>query len=225
MRYKNKKGFTLIELVITLGIIAVLTAIIVPLFWGSDYKYAEMDEKARAMYYSAQGIMTDIKLTALVEKNDGDILLYNSLGSSPVSTSGKNYYLELELDDGNVTAFALYVTSLNTFKTRHNDTLLDSTFYVQRSAGTIEPNKKTYNLLLEKLENALANDEDTGNYLLEIDNAYRVTRVYYTKSSISKILEDTHVFTRDYVIERTSDKLLVSAYPLTEISQGKVFLS
>ncbi|MEG1153635.1 MAG: prepilin-type N-terminal cleavage/methylation domain-containing protein, partial [Ruthenibacterium sp.] len=62
---KNKKGFTLIELIVVLAILAVIAAIAVPTAFGSIEKANVAADKA-----SIEGLNSAIRMAAVIEKGD-----------------------------------------------------------------------------------------------------------------------------------------------------------
>ena len=69
IRFRNKKGFTLVELVVVLAIIAVLSAIIFPMFLNSG-KSQEAVAKAKSFYFGSQNVMIQFRADQL-EKDTG----------------------------------------------------------------------------------------------------------------------------------------------------------
>ncbi|MEG0911453.1 MAG: prepilin-type N-terminal cleavage/methylation domain-containing protein [Ruthenibacterium sp.] len=65
---KNKKGFTLIELIVVLAILAVIAAIAVPTAFGSIEKANVAADKA-----SIEGLNSAIRMAAVIEKGDATI--------------------------------------------------------------------------------------------------------------------------------------------------------
>ncbi len=76
-RARRRRGFTLSELLIVLGILAVLTAVTVPavLHYQQELKYTELDDNARAIFVAAQN-----RLTALRSTSSGELDLSAGAG-------------------------------------------------------------------------------------------------------------------------------------------------
>lgn len=80
MNRKNKKGFTLIELIIVIAIIAILAAILVPSMLGyiNDANQATANANARTVYSAASAaaasqLAANQKATSIAEKDTGTL--------------------------------------------------------------------------------------------------------------------------------------------------------
>lgn len=73
IKANNKKGFTLVELVVVIGIIAILSAIIIPSFSGMirDKKIQTANNNAYQVYMAVQNWLNDMEATDTIICNDG----------------------------------------------------------------------------------------------------------------------------------------------------------
>ena len=69
---ENKKGFTLIEMIVVIAIIGVLAAILVPSMSGyvSTAKDSKKEANARTVYTAAQAAVTSLETTDPVKEGD-----------------------------------------------------------------------------------------------------------------------------------------------------------
>ena len=90
MQLKNKKGFTLVELIVVLAMIGVLTAIILPLSLNAGKPQAAV-AKAKSFYFGSQRILIQYRADA-PEKESG-FLSYEKGGMSYTIGSGDYLYI------------------------------------------------------------------------------------------------------------------------------------
>lgn len=79
----NKKGFTMVEVIVVVAIIGVLGAITVPWFMNSQNPAKEANEKARSFYFALQNEVTELRLNGLrtLEFGSDGFLIAVSLNS------------------------------------------------------------------------------------------------------------------------------------------------
>ena len=71
-KLKNKKGFTLVELIVVIAIIAVLTAVIVPLIarYSAQAQYTTLQDAAQTISNSANNAMSDANQKGVVSATE-----------------------------------------------------------------------------------------------------------------------------------------------------------
>lgn len=100
-RLKNRKGFTLIELIVVLAIIAVLTVVgVVSSLGGNTQKVQAANSNAKAFLSAAQLTLTRIQLTerSVVTYGATDTKFIEYVTASGNSTGGKNIFIEAKFD-------------------------------------------------------------------------------------------------------------------------------
>ena len=103
-KLNNKKGFTLMEMLIVVAIIAVLVAIAIPVFNGALTKSKEAADVAniRALYAEWQvGILTENKTIPGPDNNGTTEFTFNYADTKLTYTNGKIEYAATKLTDAN----------------------------------------------------------------------------------------------------------------------------
>ena len=94
MKLKNKKGFTLVELIVVIAIIAILTAIIVPLVgrYSAQARYTTLNDAATTVSNSVNNGLSDanqigvINVTQITGYKGNDGVLYVTVGTASGSS-------------------------------------------------------------------------------------------------------------------------------------------
>ena len=213
IRFRNKKGFTLVELIVVVAIIAVLSAIIFPMFLNSG-KSQEAVAKAKSFYFGSQNVM--IQFRADQPEKDTGFFTYPYGGETVTIGEGDYLYItakaesgkgftEIRLselpapDDGSPANTAQGYTALQTFA------IIDAT-----SAD---------HSLLDSF-NTFTTEDDHGYYYALVDEKCKVIMTYWTGddeiSEMSRLTESSSEFSKPF-IEPTDnykvDGYILGAYP------------
>lgn len=102
MKRNNKKGFTIVELVIVIAVIAILSAVLIPTFGTviADAQDAARDQEAKNLYTT---------YLANVEFDKGETIIENGYVAVNVGTDDNVYYT---LTNGNIDIEATPAASL-----------------------------------------------------------------------------------------------------------------
>jgi type II secretory pathway pseudopilin PulG len=91
---RSLSGFTLVELIVIIGIMAVLAAAMIPLFNSSDGQYITAHSRAKTMFFRVQEAVSDALFVALV--SDGS----TEGGMKPLQNFMVGSRLFVTVDDG-----------------------------------------------------------------------------------------------------------------------------
>lgn len=230
----RRKGFTMVELIVVLGIIGVLTAIILPFVVGSG-KPEEANAKAKSFYYATQNVFTNIKATntEVVEDSTtnklvgGGYFTIHWVGTPFWAGSDTDYYFieaEAQQDEGfTKITVGLFDTSLPGYSVAQQYKCLSESLSTQ-SPTVYRRQEFTSGDLFDSFNGYTTNDE-TGYYYAIVDYKCRVVATYWSSDPISVFSDiGTGEFTKDTITFSDNNKIdfsIVGAFPTTKGGIGE----
>ncbi len=212
IRLHNKKGFTLVELIVVLAMIGVLTAIILPLSMNAGKPQAAV-AKAKEFYFGSQRILIQYRADA-PEKQTG-YLSYEKGGMTCTVGSGDYLYMCAKAEKNK--GFTELKLASNLAKDDGSPANTAQDYNLFQFAATIDSTSPDHELL-DKL-NTFSTDEDEGYYFALVDDKCKVVMTYWCETSIEDIsrVTDTSSDFSKTTIEPTDnyyvDGYLLGAYP------------
>ena len=182
----NKKGFTLVELIVVIAIMGIMLAIVIPMLTTADARKNEVREYARSFYSNVQELMMDEKLA----KNDlpGTYTLV-CVQVKENNTEGYN----------GVKVWMSCASDPLDFKNNLTE-LVDTTD--DDDKVVLSPTTTTYDAYAEfatSLRRLLLTNERSGWYYAVVDNKYRVVSAYFVEGEGSDLnAVDGKTFSDDY---------------------------
>ncbi len=218
----NKKGITLVEVIVVIAIIAILAVIIIPNMSPTSSYEKEAKESARAFYSNVQQVLIDEKFKETrfshdenATENDKYTLIYVVVDNDQVNAKDKiTIYTAFQNDDTKIENpwNGYRVTTFGSF---------DSDF---RKIDTEDANDKFYELgnTLKKL---LSSNNQNCYYYALIDSKYRVASTYYSRGADYNAINNK-LFSKDQRVNFNGQEYVVGAYPYDISSQWTgVFLN
>lgn len=183
-KLKNKKGFTLVELIVVIAIIAILTAVIVPLIarYSAQAQYTTLQDAAQTVSNSANNALSDanqigvVSLTSITgeKKNGGALKLTPDGTDSKAISSGPAAGSDYD-KNANTRALQKLWESLNT-------TLpADCRFYITINASAVSGVIYTTDMTVKGsgyeyvIEAAMDKLTDKPHAVTGFDSAYELT--------------------------------------------------
>ena len=184
MQLKNKKGFTLVELIVVLAMIGVLTAIILPLSMNAGKPQAAV-AKAKSFYFGSQRIL--IQYRADSPELQTGYLSYKKGAMTYTINTGDYMYICAKAEKNNgFTELKLAKLSAPADGTAANP----ATGYTQFQFAAEITASSTDHSLLDKL-NTFSTDDDEGYYYALVDDQCKVIMTYWCETFIDDISKST----------------------------------
>lgn len=190
----KKQGFTLVEMIVVIAIIALLLAMLIPTLSNQQSIEQESRENARAFYSNVQGLMVEEKLRGTV---------LNS-GSATENSKYTLIYAEVTLNNTSTAqtdVSVIFGADISAIKS-------GTPVKVDDEDHPIEKLKEFAGSLNKLLR---ANDKE-GYYYALVDNKYRVAYTYYSQHVDFDSLKDA-TFERDYQVKANGEENFLGAYP------------
>jgi len=182
-RMRDKSGFTLVELIIVISIIAIMAAVAVPNFISSQRRAEgnRQNEHARGFYFAVQSTL----LNTMEDDNTESefFLTYNGvtrrrsspIGNAPpikpIADQSENFYIFGQIGtDGKFSSADLLWNGISASNAIANFPI-----------GAGLPNDGIFRSMLDEIEGYMANDGEVGYYYAMFDSQFRVTMAYYSK--------------------------------------------
>lgn len=223
-RLLSKKGFSLVELIIVIAIIAILMAIVIPILSTSSSYEKEARENARAFYSNVQQATVQEKLNKTLKDKfkDKDYMLVYAVVEIPDDTTLA--YSKVYVDFADKPVSGNYVTfSAKDIVEKNCIFEADKTSANQQSPGNIKnPSDETLKKLSEfggTINKLLQTSEHSGYYYAVVDNKYRVVSAYYSIEADYEKLNGNN-FSRDFRVKYDEVEYITGAYPYTLLDQG-----
>ena len=168
----NKKGFTLVEMIVVIAIMGIMLAIVIPMLSTSDARQNEVKEYARSFYSNVQELMIDEKLAKnpLPCGDSGYVLICAEVDRDDTTYDGVKVWMSFASDPSGFSG--------NLQEMEDTDLTKDG---VQLASGTYSPFEEFVN----SLRRLLLGNERTGWYYAVVDSKYRVVSTYFVEGADS----------------------------------------
>ncbi|MCL1902942.1 MAG: type II secretion system GspH family protein [Oscillospiraceae bacterium] len=178
----GKRGFTLIEMIIVVSIIAIMSAVAVPNFIMSQRRAEanRQNENARGFYFALQSMLLNtmeddnteseffLTIDGVTRRRSSPIVKFPSNIAPIAEQSGLEFYLFATMDnDGTFSTATL------------GKSAAASDIAEFPSSGST--NDGIFGTMLDEILGYMANDGEVGYYYAMFDSQFRVAMVYYSK--------------------------------------------
>lgn len=211
----NKKGITLVEVIVVIAIIAVLAAIIVPNISATSSFQQEAKESARAFFSNVQQVLIEEKFkgtrlssNASATANDQYTLIYAVVDNSQSDADDIiSIYIAYQNDAAQIEENwpGFRIKTFGSF---------DSDF---QEINTEDSTDRFYEFG-KTLKKLLSSNQQDCYYYAVIDSKYRVVSSYFSRSADYNVLNGKN-FSKDERVKHNGVEYVVGAYPYNLCSQ------
>lgn len=213
IQLNNKKGFTMVELIVVIGIIGILTAIILPASLNAG-KPQEAQAKAKSFYFGSQRIL--IQYRADAPDKDSGYFTYEYGESTATIGKGDYLYIAAKAEQGK----GFTEIRLSNLQAPSEDVAANTAQgYVGMQTYALMDETSADHKLLDSF-NTFSTDDDYGYYYALVDDQCRVIMTYWTGyeeiGDLSKATDDSAAFTKTTVVTTGDyyvDSYIIGAYP------------
>lgn len=197
----NRKGFTIVELIVVIAILGLMLAIVIPMLSTADARKNEVREYARSFYSNVQELMIDEKLAKNPFPDGGTGSAKYLLVAAHVQENNSKGYNGVEV----YLSYATAAAPANDFvKFNEPDLLVDTTDdddkVVLQTPSTLANTYGTYTEFATALRKLLLTNERSGWYYAVVDSKYRVVSAYFIEGDDSKFTEVRGKTITDYAL-------------------------
>ena len=204
----NKKGFTMVELIVVIAIMGIMLAIVIPILSTTDARRNEVREYARSFYSNVQELMMDEKLSGTPlpgADKTGFVLVCAQVYENKSTYNDVEIYMSYGAALSELTsATPTYLKDTDPTDAENKVNLEDSSEY------------KAYEEFATALRKLLLDNERSGVYFAIVDNKYRVVSTYFVEAltadeGFDDIFDDARNL--QFTDECTLDKRYAGAWP------------
>ncbi|MCL2036630.1 MAG: type II secretion system GspH family protein [Oscillospiraceae bacterium] len=212
---RNKKGFTIIELVVVIAIISIMSAVAVPNIIASNRRAeaAKQNHQARAFYLAVHQTISNTKQNDNTETEFSIFGSYRISGAAPIVSTPDPFFLYVNMGD-NATVISAELRRTTTADYIGTNTAGHTANYppvITAPATTPSFSDNVFAELIAEIEGYSSSIGEAGHYYMMFDSDFRVLMAYFSKFGTPAAVAG-YAFTNDNRIGSGSG-VTFGAYP------------